>query len=180
MAHRLVIGGTGMLRGTVLALARPGDVVSVVARSGARLDSLVIEAARAGGEVAPIRADYRDIEDFARALRDAVEAHGPADPAVCWIHSDAPEAPLVVAEALLPAGPFRYFDVVGTGDPEATARADRRSASLGVFEGLDYRRIVLGHRTEGGRTRWLTSAEIGAGVAEAVLADAERHVVGEL
>jgi len=50
MAHRLFIGGTGMLRGTVLALAQSGDVVSVVARSSERLDSFVSEAARAGAE----------------------------------------------------------------------------------------------------------------------------------
>ena len=39
-AHALVVGGTGMLRGVSLYLAEKGHVVSVVARSRERLESL--------------------------------------------------------------------------------------------------------------------------------------------
>jgi len=175
MAHAVVVGGTGMLRGATLALARRHDAVSVVARSRSRLDRLVREAPN----VRPVRVDYRETAALRSALAEAAAARGPVSLAVCWIHSDAPDAPVAAAEAIA-GGELRWFDVVGSGDPGSLRRADRRAEALARFEGLRYRRVLLGGVREAGGFRWLTDEEISDGVLRAVRADRALLRVGEV
>ena len=78
------------------------------------------------------------------ALAGAVEARGPLELAVCWIHTDAPEAPAIVADALAPGA--RLVQVFGT---RVWPLAD-------VPLHVAYRQVLLG--AVGGR--WLTHEEI--------------------
>ena len=60
----------------------------------------------------PVAQDYRDAEGLSAALARAIEERGPIELAVCWIHTDAPEAPRIVAAALAPGA--RLVQVFGT------------------------------------------------------------------
>ncbi len=151
--HALVVGGTGMLAGLTRALADRGHVVSSVAR----------KPRAPGPNVVSLEVDYRDEAGFGRAIETAVEERGPIELAVCWIHTDAPEAPRLVAAALAPGA--RLVQVFGT-----------RRWPLGEIPlHIAYREVLLG--SIGGR--WLTHEEISAGVREAIDRDRPLSIVGE-
>jgi molybdopterin-guanine dinucleotide biosynthesis protein A len=151
--HALVVGGTGMLSGATRQLAHRGHPVTCIARSAADL----------GPAVTLVQVDYRDDADLRARLGRATEERGPIELAVCWIHTDAPEAPRVVAEALAPGA--RLVQVFGTrvwplADPPLH---------------VAYRQVLLGS-TDG---RWLTHEEISSGVLKATAADRPVAVVGD-
>ncbi|MHA0034909.1 Rossmann-fold NAD(P)-binding domain-containing protein [Deinococcus sp. PESE-13] len=156
----LVVGGTGMLLGLVRELLAAGDEVWTLARHAPALTH---------SRLHPLLADYRD----AAALRAALASAAPFDRAVVWIHSAAPDAPFVVAEAV--QGPF--FHVLGSAAADPSRPDDGRRTRFAA-QGTDHREIVLGFVREGARSRWLTDAEISAGVWEAVRGDLRRAVVG--
>jgi molybdopterin-guanine dinucleotide biosynthesis protein A len=151
--HVLVVGATGMLARLTRELAARGHTVTSIARRPAGL----------GPGVTSVPLDYRDSEALGAALARAVDARGPFELGVCWIHTDAPAAPKLVAAALAPGA--RLVQVFGT----------RVWPLEDVPLHVAYRIALLGSR-EG---RWLTDDEISAGVLEAVDADVPTWVVGE-
>ena len=151
--HALVVGGTGMLAPATRALAARGHAVTSIARRAADL----------GPGVTPVPVDYRNDDELRAALARATESRGPIELAVCWIHTDALQAPRIVAGALAPGS--RLVQVFGT---RVWPLAD-------VLLHVAYRRVLLG--SIGGR--WLTNEEISAGVLDAVDADRPVMVVGE-
>jgi molybdopterin-guanine dinucleotide biosynthesis protein A len=151
--HALVVGGTGMLAPATRALAERGHVVTSIARRAADL----------GPGVNSVELDYRDVEAVVSCLARATQSRGPIELAVCWIHTDAPEAPRIVAEALAPGA--RLVQVFGT----------RVWPLTGVPLHVAYRQVLLGSSDD----RWLTHEETSAGVLEAVDADRPLTVVGE-
>ena len=173
MRHVLVVGGTGMLAGVVHGLAEPGVLVSVVAR-GRRGLARVAADAPAGSTVSGVRVDYRESDHVVASLRDVQAADGPFDLAICWIHGSAPAAPTLVMAQMPPGSTFLHVLGSGAADP---ARGDERR-ELAPAAGVVYRQVVLGFVVEGDRSRWLTHAEIAAGVLEAIDDDAPRVVVG--
>ena len=163
--HILVVGGTGMLSGLVEALAGDGGRLSLLSRNASRI-------ARDG--VAGYDVDYHDEAAFVAALDKA----GPVDLAVAWFHTLKISAPRRLAERV----EGRLFQVLGsaTGDP---SRPDRLQTAAAMAEGLlncARRQVILGFQVEGGRSRWLTDAEISRGVLEAVRTDAAISVVGQV
>jgi MobA-like NTP transferase domain len=151
--HAVVVGGTGMLAGLTRSLAARGQAVTCVSRRAARLDP----------RVASVPVDYRDPEALRLVLTLAMESRGPIELAVCWIHTDAPDVPRLVAESLAPGA--RLVQVFGT---RVWPLAD-------VPLHIAYRQVALGS-AEG---HWLTHEEISTGVLEAVDADRPLYVVGE-
>ncbi len=162
--HVLVVGGTGMLSGLVEALAGDGGRLSLLSRRAST-------ANRPG--VTGYDVDYHDAPAFTAAL----DAIGPVNLAIVWFHTLKIAAPRRLAERV----DGRLFQVLGsaTGDP---AHPERLAAAAGVAEGLAdcrLRQVVLGFLVEGGRSRWLTDAEISGGVLDAVRADRAFSVVGQ-
>jgi hypothetical protein len=163
--HILVVGGTGMLSGLVEALAGDGGRLSLLSRGASRF---------AHGSVRGYDVDYYDEAAFVAVL----DAAGPVDLAVAWFHTLKIAAPRRLAERVQ----GRLFQVLGsaTGDP---AHPDRLRTAAAVADGLPgcrLRQIVLGFQVEGGRSRWLSDAEISGGVLDAVRADAALSVVGQV
>ncbi|MDB4894267.1 MAG: hypothetical protein JWN15_529 [Firmicutes bacterium] len=158
-----------MLREASLGLARTFDTVSVVARHA--------DALAASSGINPLSLDYSDSAALTRALRQAVETHGPVSLAVCWIHSTAPGALGLVAQELArPGEPARLFHVRGSAaaDPSRLPRPGLDA----VPEPVQYREVILGFIVEGERSRWLTNSEISSGVLRAVASDAARSIIG--
>jgi molybdopterin-guanine dinucleotide biosynthesis protein A len=151
--HALVVGGTGMLAPAARALTERGHVVTCIARRGGDLGSGVIVE----------RVDYRDGAQLGESLARATQSRGPIELAVCWIHTDGPEAPRIVADALAPGA--RLVQVFGT----------RVWPLEHVPIHIAYRQVHLGS-IDG---RWLAHEEISTGVIEAVDADRPVTVVGD-
>ncbi len=160
MSHALVVGGTGMLRGVSLELARRGGVVTVAARAGERLASLVREG---GGAIHPLAVDWHDVRALEHGLREACAQRGAFGRAVVWMHSDACEGLGVVLRAAQGADVVR---VVGSTMEEVGA------------DGV--RTVRLGSMRTGGGRRWLTHEEIVAGVLDGLDSGRAMSVVGEV
>jgi hypothetical protein len=181
MNHVLVVGGTGMLRAATLGLAIRAEYVSVLARGEDRLAEMAEAGEHLPGTVMPWAADYRNDPSLATTVTSAQEAFGPVDTVVAWIHADAQNAPVLLARLVGANGrAFRWFDVVGSGDPDSRTRADVRREELTAVRKLIYHRVVLGRMPEGDGARWLTHAEIARGVLDAIDAAEPEALVGEI
>lgn len=161
--HILVVGGTGMLSGLCKALAEDGGRLSLLSRRGSAV----------GG----FDCDYHDEAAFAAALKAAVDRSGPIDLAVAWFHTLKIPAPRRLAEQVR----GRMFQVLGSAvaDPGHPRRLE---TARKVAEGLPdcaVRQVVLGFKVEDGRSRWLTNAEISAGVLAAIRADLTYSMIGQ-
>jgi len=169
MAKRaLVVGGTGMMQGVSLHLTQTFESVTVIARSERRLKALEDVAP---GVLHGVALDYGDTA----ALRETVSSLAPLDLAVCWIHSAAPEAPYVVAEA---GKPRVYVHVLGSAAADPSRPDDGRRERFEAHTDMTYREVILGFVREGGYSRWLTTAEISDGVVVAIESNKLRSVVG--
>lgn len=165
--HALIIGGTGMLREATLSLAERYPHISLIARRPERAG--VREA------IHPMALDYRQTKTLAAALRETIAAHGPISLAVAWVHSTAPDAlPTVLRELAAQGEPFRLIHVRGS----AAADPSKLPTVPNLPDGCRYQQVILGFVIEGGRSRWLTNAEISQGVLQAIESGEERAIVG--
>jgi NAD(P)-dependent dehydrogenase (short-subunit alcohol dehydrogenase family) len=176
--HALVIGGTGMLRAVCLGLAAQGVATSVVARGQRALDALRADAAHLPSAIHPIQADYTDLAALEAALRDAIRRRGPLSRAVCWVHGDdAPALPLTAGLAAHPGG-CDLLHVLGSAAADPTRLGAPLADRLRALPGLRYRRAILGFVPRPQGARWLTDAEIAAGVLDAVHNEQDTTVIG--
>ena len=178
MSHVVVIGGSGMLAGLVLQLARDGDVVSVVARCREKLDQLMDKSAQRGDTIWPLSVDYHRSKTLSDQLGDALTRHGPCTQMISWIHDTNGQVAHTLANVLhQQRTECRYFEVLGSAaaDPSRPTNGIEPFAEKGW---IHYRAVILGFvcGLEGGR--WLTHAEISQGVYMAVQQDQKRYVVG--
>ena len=177
MKHALVVGGTGMLRGVSLELAKQYRV-SVIARTKEDLDELVKETQ---GRVNPLCVDYNDYSILEGLLAGAVEKYGPISLAVVCVHSDAPGAPNIVAKYVgSESEKGRYVHVLGSRFGAPDAKLDPWRAKLMENSAFVYQETILGFVAEGKTSRWLNNEEIAGGVLAAIKANASRYVVGTL
>lgn len=177
--HAFVVGGTGMLRGVSFELVARGFAVSVVSRNARTLDELRDAAAAAGGVIRPVCVDYREKEAFAFGFGEAFRDLGPPSLAVVWTHPSAPSAPFAVARLLdLAGGRADFFHVRGSASADPSRKDVDWRERFAAFRGIAYHEIVLGFVVGPGRSRWLTEAEISAGVLAAIDAPSPRTVVG--
>ena len=152
----MVIGGTGMLAGLCRSLAARGHPISVLAR---RLADL-------GPGVRCFPCDYTDADQFERAIQSAVSAMGMPEVLLSWIHSSAPDAAELAARLTKPA---RHLRILGS------AGARRPTPDPSEVGG---ERIILGFALDHESGRWLTHAEIGAGVLRAFDHPSPESIVG--
>jgi NAD(P)-dependent dehydrogenase (short-subunit alcohol dehydrogenase family) len=172
MEHDLVIGGSGMLADLVEAMARSGRRVSVVARGTARLQRL---AAR-HPDIHPLALDYTAAPAFETGLAAAVRRHGPFSRCVAWMHDDSRDRALKIARQVSAV----YCEVLGSASADPS-RPERLTEWQALFEPMaapKLRLAVLGFVVENGWSRWLTNAEISAGVGRALESEDPVTVVG--
>jgi hypothetical protein len=160
MAHDLVVGGSGMLAGLVEALAERGRQVTVIARGRERLQRL---AAR-HPNIHPLALDYRNDAAFDAGLAAAAERHGPFSRCVAWMHDDSKVRAARIARQVRDV----YCEVLGSAHADP-ANPERLAEWQALFPPPPKLRLaVLGFMVERGASRWLTDAEISAGVARAL------------
>jgi hypothetical protein len=172
MEHDLVIGGSGMLADLVVEMARHGRRVSVVARGATRLQRL----AERHPHIHPLPLDYHDEAALDAGLATAARAHGPFRRCVAWMHDDSQDRALRIARRVSGV----YCEVLGSASADP-AKPERLAAWQALFQPLaapKLRLAVLGFAVEDRQSRWLTNAEISAGVGRALEGDDAVTIVG--
>ncbi len=168
-----------MLQGVSLYIATKGFDVTVVARDEQKLHGLRMEAAEKGANIRPRRLDYRVSPMFKSKIMDDCRIAGPIELAVTWIHSDAPEAPAIVADVIaMGKKRCRMFDVLGSQQYDPTSFKKDRADAFCAYDTIDYHAVYLGFMLTGTCSRWLTNDEIAAGVITAIETDARETTVG--
>ncbi|WP_404282840.1 short-chain dehydrogenase [Exiguobacterium aurantiacum] len=168
MKHALVIGGSGMLAGTVLWLAEVGYHVSIIGRDAEKMSRLTEQTP---ARLSAVLVDYRDNLRLKEALRSSIADHGDFDLVVAWIHSDAADALTCVLSAL--RGGTDVFHVLGSRANSSGVRN-----GLTITEDVRYHQVQLGFQVVTGQRRWLTHKEIAGGVIEAIQEKKPHYVVG--
>jgi len=100
MMHALVIGGSGMLAGVCLWLAREGHRVTVIGRDRRKLDRLSGQNSRISG----VSADYSQSAAFSETLNELMKQRGPAGLVVAWMHHSEERVIAQTADAIRLAG----------------------------------------------------------------------------
>jgi len=175
-AHALVVGGTGMLSGLCLRLVQDGWDVSVVARHASTFAARAKHTGLVGFDC-----DYTDGDALDRVLDDVSMRPRPLRLVVAWIHSTAPDAARrIAARAVMPDAALRFLHVLGSAvaDPARPERLDAWRNRVVSGLPIDYAQAVLGFVVEGGRSRWLTNAEISDGVYQAAMSARGFSIVG--
>jgi len=170
--HDLVIGGSGMLAGLVMALAESGREVTVIARGTDRLHRLAQRHAR----IHPLPLDYYDSASLDAGLAQAVRDFGPIQRCVAWMHDDDHARALRIASQVGAV----YCQVLGSASADP-ARAEILAAWQDLFRSPPapvLRLAVLGFVIDGDGARWLTNAEISAGVGRALASSDAVTIVG--
>lgn len=178
--RRLIIGGSGMLRGLVHEFALNPGVTSVMARNEDKLNRLVRDCDHLPGRVMPLAVDYTDSGQLETALQESSRDHGPISLAVSWMHSTAPTALDLVGKLLAEQKtPATMIHLLGStaANPTEPKLPIMPWAQTGL---VSYRRVYLGFKIENNRSRWLTDEEIVGGVVEAIASGRSVSTIGVL
>jgi hypothetical protein len=175
--HTLVIGGTGMLREATIELARRSRLLTAVSHSRTALRDLGQALSGAPCERRLLSLDWHDAVDFIASLKRHVEVAGAPSLAVAWLHEPA-LGPAVANAISLPGVRCAFFQVFGSDAADPARGPNTLREALEPRGDLDYHEVILGFRRMEGGSRWLTHAEISAGVLEAVRLREPSHTVG--
>jgi hypothetical protein len=179
MAHALVIGGTGMLKGAVLHLLAKFDTVSVIARNEDGFKKLREDSGNLSSSINELRLDYTHYIDLTNAAIKSVKDFGEIDLVISWIHSSAPLAPVLIAKVINDtSGKCNFYEILGSSriHPEN----DKAENKFKDFENITYHTVLLGFIIENNTSRWLTNKEISNGVLMAIESGESNYIVGTI
>jgi len=163
-----------MLREATITLAQRSRLLSAVSHSRNALRDLGQALSGAPCERRLLSLDWEQSAEFVVALQRHVAAAGPPTLVVAWLH-DPDLGPALAAALSHPSLPCHFFQVLGSDAADPARAAEAPPANHGP---LEYHRVVLGFQKTQGESRWLTHAEISAGVLEAIALGLPSHVVG--
>jgi len=166
--HALVIGGTGMLAGVCLYLAREDYSVSVIGRTLSKFKRLQDESPP--NSIFPLLTDYdnNDVYDY---INEAIKERGPFDLILSWTPNYS--ALERICEMNQGETSFRLFHVKGS-------RRYFEDEPIGIPSLCQYRKIYLGFVMEENGSRWLTHDEIANGVIKQIETDEEVRIIGKI
>lgn len=166
--HALVIGGTGMLAGVCLQLARECYSVSVIGRTLSKFKRLQDESPP--NSIFPLVVDY-DTDDVYDFLNEAIQERGPFDLIISWTPNYS------ALERICEMNPgdtlFRLFHVKGSG-----RYFEDEPIHIPIL--CKYRKVYLGFVMDENGSRWLTHSEIANGVIKQIGKDEEVGIIGQI
>lgn len=165
MKHILVVGGSGMLRGTCLSLNQLGYFVTVIGRDRSKLEDLQ-RACVNSQRMSLFAVDYRNTTAFQEILQH-LEETTPLSGMILWIRTDAVETLQMCLE-------------VGVDSLHIRGIAGYKEPWIEEKWMNTYRRVVLGYKRENDSSRWLTNAEIAEGVQQAYLSKQNLTYIGQV
>jgi hypothetical protein len=176
-SHILIIGGTGMLKEASIALASTTTTLSSVARTKRSLSAL--DAALGDIKVTrhQLQLDWSNPSDFTHSLSAHIQRVGAPSLVVAWLHDD--DLGIEVARCCSSAATqCDFFQVRGSAAASPNASASSFSQAFEAIPGINFHQIILGFKRTPTGSRWLSNAEISAGVLQAVKEAASLSIVG--
>lgn len=176
-SHILIIGGTGMLKEASIALASTTTTLSSVARTKRSLSAL--DSALGDLKVTrhQLQLDWSNPREFTSSLSTHVQRVGVPSLVVAWLHDD--DLGIEVARCCSSAATrCDFFQVRGSSAAAPHAGASSFAQAFEALPGINFHQVILGFKRTPTGSRWLTNAEISAGVLQAVKEAAPLSIVG--
>jgi short-subunit dehydrogenase len=167
MSHFLVIGGTGMLADAVLAWNQQGHTVTVVARTEEKLKRLVSRATFPE-QLHIVQSDYLQFEKFTNQLAQL----SIPDVIVSWIHRSGNDTVQWLCNHISDKR-IAFFHIKGS-----SAHHPQQNFIPQYSKSISYHEVILGFQLDNDVSRWLTNAEIAAGVVHAAEQKLPKYIVG--
>ncbi len=177
--HALVIGGTGMLKDTTVAIAGRSRRLTSVARTSTSLARIEQGIAGLSCIHHPLVLDWNDRGHFLSALAAHSQSVGSPTLIAAWLHDDT-LGPAIARTLATGNRRCRFFQVRGSAAEDPTRIGDASPLGAEMPDSVDDHQIVLGFRIEGDTSRWLTHSEISKGVVAALDEPGKIHRVGSL
>jgi len=175
--HILIIGGTGMLKATSIALADRCNLLTSVARTERSLNALDQALARPGVFHHLLPLDWTEPATFLDLLVRHLNRVGQPSLVLAWLHQD--EFGPRIAAALAPrCGTGDFFQVRGSAAADPTSNAESLFEANTVPTCMRFHQIILGFHFTGNHSRWLNDAEISAGVLAAIDHPKDKTIIG--
>lgn len=178
MRHILIIGGTGMLRGTTEHFIQKGNIVTMMARNESRLKSIKEKYPEERENIMILEQDYRNAGEALEKVKKTADMYMPIHQAILWIHTSGQRFSNKVKEFLFSHHPkTKVWQLWGSAtiNPKELSQTWWRK-----HYPKRYREIFLGYMKNGSSTRWLTNREISEGTIRAVETDKPEYSIGLL
>lgn len=174
MKHALVIGGTGMLSGTVSWLCNNGYRVSVLARGADKYKKMIQGEDLTQKSISFIQVNYYDVKAFQKSIIEAEGQNGPITLCLSWMRGDAEESFQWLISYFIDKNKLvTMYEIRGSH----ASRTSFHPVQCGNFS---WRRIILGFHLDKHVSRWLTNKEISNGVIESIKKEKGIYIVGSV
>lgn len=179
MSHILITGGTGMLSGAVKNFLSKYETVSVIARKESGFNKLSDDS-KIPKNLKPLLLDYSDLKLLSENLNLSIQTNGTITTAVSWIHSYSKKSHDVIGNILDSQNiGCEYYHILGSAYYDPSKISSETEQFFFNLKNVNYKKIILGFKTENNISRWLTDAEISEGVTEAVRTGTYEFKIGE-
>jgi hypothetical protein len=176
-SHILIIGGTGMLKEVSIALASTTTTLSSVARTKRSLFALDTALGDLKVTRHQLQIDWSNPRDFTRSLSTHVQRVGVPSLVVAWLHDD--DLGIEVARCCSSVSTqCDFFQIRGSSAAAPHEDASSFAQPFEALPGINFHQVILGFKRIPTGSRWLTNAEISAGVLQAVNEAAPLSIVG--
>lgn len=168
-----------MLREATILLAQRSRLLTAVSHSRSALRELGQALSGTPCERHLLALDWDRGAQFFASLKRQVETTEAPDLVVAWLH-DPGMGPATANAISLPDSRCAFFQVLGSDAADPALGPNTLHTALEPRGELSYHQVILGFRKTESGSRWLTHAEISAGVLEAIELRAPTHTVGEV
>ena len=179
--HILIVGGTGMLKQTVLMFAEQNCKLSVIARHHSRMNQLLEKAGAASDKINPMIVDYLNLQELDDLLEMAIEKFGRFSSVISWIHGPENPAHITISgKCESSQEPIPYYILKGSASYNPKKVNSELTVKLAALPNIALHEIILGFMVEGTKSRWLTNREISMGTFLAVQNKFKSCVIGQI
>lgn len=168
-----------MLKAASLTLGPSAHVLSSVARTRRSLEQLHSELEPFTGTHHQLQLDWNNPQEFLRSLSSHIQRVGIPSTVVAWLHEDS-LGPEVARLCSSEAGSCEFFQVRGSAAGMEQAHLQEFAAQFRGLPGVNFRQVILGAVKTLRGSRWLSHAEISAGVLAAIRSNEPVAIVGTL
>jgi len=173
----LVIGATGMLAEATAWLAERSESLTFTARSSRSVSRMNKTLANTTARCSGLALDWDYETKFISRLAAHCDESGYPSLTVAWLHNGllGTKIARLFAEH---AGMTTFYQIRGSAAARPGTDPLLYTDLLSSHPGLEYHQIILGFKIEENGSRWLSNAEISAGVISAVAAGDSLTLIG--
>lgn len=174
----LIIGGTGMLRGTTEYFISNNFHVSIIGRDPQKLNYFTSKFPTKK-TFNLISIDYTESISFLKVIEENIKNNGSFNIIISWVHSNGLNSFLQLIDVVKKSNDQALLYHI-KGSSFYDSAQNNSFNRLIKSNKLIYREIFLGYKRENNLSRWLTNDEISSGVIKAIKSNNAISIIGRI